>query len=111
MPYLVVAGQTISVAVDTPARNRVEIGKRERAFDGTQRSSVRARKSEWTVETTWYTRANADTLVTALEGAPPLTVTGDMAGSISAHAANIRTAHAQFAAGEFVKVTFDLLEV
>ena len=111
MPYLVIASQTIEVAHDTPVRTRVEVGERARAFDGTPRTSVRARKDEWSITTAWMTRANADTLLTALEGTPPLAASGDMLGSVNVQVADITTNHTTLITGEGVSLSFTVLVV
>ena len=112
MAYLVIASQTIDVAHATPpGRTRVEVGARARAFDGTPRSSVRARKDEWTVTTAWMTRAAADTLLTALEGAPPLAASGEMLGSVNVHVSDITTDHTMLVSGEGVSLSFKVLPV
>jgi hypothetical protein len=110
--YLTIASNDISVAAASPERDREEIGRRERSFDGTMRSSVRARKNSWRVMTTWYTRANADTLLAALEGSPPLAASGDLlGGSVNVHVSAIKTTHRPFADGERVALSFVVAEV
>lgn len=82
MAFLVIAGVTIPVEVVGPDAPRVEIGHRGRAFDGSARSTVRARKGEWPIVTAYMTPAKADTIVTAIEGTPPLAASGDLTGFI-----------------------------
>ena len=93
MALLVIASQTIPVAVGEPVGPRIEIGRRGRSFDGSARSTVRARKGEWSVVTAYMTTASADTIVTALEGTPPLAATGDLTGSINVLVGNIQRRH------------------
>ena len=93
MAFLVIASQTIPVEVGGPVGPRVEIGQRGRAFDGSARSSVRARKGEWPIVTAYMTSASADTIVTALEGTPPLAASGDLTGSIDVLVGNIQREH------------------
>ena len=83
MAFLVIASQMIPVEVGGPVGPRIEIGQRGRAFDGSARSSVRAHKGEWPISTAYMTTAAADTMVTALEGTPPLAASGDLTGSIN----------------------------
>ncbi len=85
MPFLVVGGVTVKVAIGTPSRNVVEIGDRARAFDGTMLSRVRARKKQWTIVTTPLLQAAATTLETALNGALPVAVSGDLTGAVNTH--------------------------
>lgn len=110
MAYLVV-GSTVPVALGGSQRTEVPIGEVRRAFSGAPRSSVSGYKREWSVETAWMTRAAADTLRTALKGTPPVSVSGDLTGSISVYVQNIRTVGSdKGAAGEFTRLAFDLLE-
>lgn len=85
MPFLVVGGVTASVARDTAKRETIEIGERARAFDGTMRSTVRARKYRWSANTTPLTQADADTFIAALNGGLPVACTGDWTGSVDTH--------------------------
>lgn len=89
MPFLVVGGVTVLVETKTSRRTEVPIGEVRRAFSGAPRSSVRGYYRAWSIETVFITRAAADTLRAALEGAPPLTITGDLTGSITGYALNI----------------------
>ena len=93
MAFLVIASQTIPVEVGGPVGPRVEIGRRGRAFDGSARSSVRARKGEWSIVTVYMTAAAASTIVTALEGTPPLAASGDLTGSIDVLVGQIQRDH------------------
>ena len=93
MAFLVIAGQTIPVEVAGPVGPRVEIGQRGRAFDGSARSSVRARKGEWSITTVIMTTAEANTIVSALEGTPPLAASGDLTGSINVLVGDIQREH------------------
>ena len=93
MAFLVIASQTIPVEVGGPVGPRVEIGQRGRAFDGSARSSVRARKGEWSIVTVFMTTAAANTVVTALEGTPPLAASGDLTGSIDVLVGDIQREH------------------
>ena len=93
MPFLVVAGETIPVEVSGPVGPRVEIGRHGRAFDGSARSTVRARKGEWPIVTAYMTSTSADTIVTALEGTPPLAASGDLTGAINVLVGNIQREH------------------
>ena len=93
MAFLVIASQTIPVVVSGPVAPRVEIGQRGRSFDGSARSTVRARKGEWPIVTAYMTTAAADTIVTALEGTPPLAASGDLTGFIDVLVGNIQREH------------------
>lgn len=85
MPYLVVGSVTVNVAPGASSRAVEEIGDRARAFDGTLRSTVRGRKKVWSITTAPMTKANADTLETALNGTLPVAVSGDTTGSVNTH--------------------------
>lgn len=110
MAFLVIAGQTIPVLLEEPESIRVEIGRRERAFNGDLRSSVRVRKEEWPIITKLIPRATADTIITALEGTPPLAASGDMAGSINVLVGGITKRHQKFSSGEHVQLSFLVME-
>ncbi len=102
MAFLIIASQTIPVPVLEPVAPRVEIGHRGRSFDGSARSTVRARKGEWSIVTAYMTTAAADTIVTALEGTPPLAATGDLTGAINVLVGNIERAYK----GVLVRLSF-----
>lgn len=108
MPFLVVASQTIPVAVGTSSRARTEIGKVERAFDGTARSSVRARKNDWPITTTWGAAATIDTIRAALEGTPPLAASGDLTGSVNVVITGIREDLDD--TGSYKRLSFTMME-
>ena len=93
MAFLVIAGQTIPVEISGPVGPRVEIGRRGRAFDGSARSTVRARIGNWSIMTAYMATAAADTIVSALEGTPPLAASGDLTGSINVLVGNIQREH------------------
>lgn len=112
MAYLVVAGVTVPVALESVREVAVPVGQVRRAFSGAPRSSVSSYKREWRgIATKWMTRATANTLRAALDNTPPLTVTGDLTGSISAYIQNIEDAgRTKLAGGEYVRLSFDMLE-
>ena len=93
MAFLVIASNTIPVNVVGPVAPRVEIGTRGTAFDGSARSTVRARKGRWSIVTVYMTTAAAATIVTALEGTPPLAATGDLTGAINVLVGEIQREH------------------
>lgn len=111
MAALVVAGITVPVARDGASITPIEIGKRERAFDGNMLSSIRARKTQLRIRTIAMTDAAADALEAALEGAPPLACSGDLlGGAVSCHA-QIKTRTPVLAAdGLRAVLEFDLFE-
>ena len=116
MPYLSVSGTTVEVSArDGVTAEYEEVGDRERAFDGTLRSTVRAWKRVWPVVTIPITRTAGNALVTKLQGTPPLTCSGDLLGAqTSCHARSIRLIHIASpqttGTNEDVRVSFDLLE-
>ena len=93
MALLIIAGKTIPVEPRGPVGPRIEVGLRGRAFDGSARSTVRARKGEWSIVTVFMTAAAATTIVSALEGTPPLAASGDLTGSINVLVGNIQREH------------------
>ena len=107
MAFLVIAGQTIPVEIVGPDAPRTEIGRRGRSFDGSARSTVRARKGEWPIVTAYMTTAAADTIVTALEGTPPLAATGDLTGAINVLVGTIQRSYK----GTLVRLSFITQEV
>ena len=107
MAFLVIASNTIPVAVGGPVAPRVEIGARGRSFDGSARSTVRARKGRWAIVTAYMTTAAANTIVTALEGTPPLAATGDLTGAINVLVGEIER---QFRGIGFVRLSFIVQE-
>ena len=116
MPYLVVAGVTVQVSITKPQRADHEVGTVRRAFTGVPHSSVRARKGVWIgVETALISRTLADTLKAALEGAPPLSCSGDLTGAINCFVASIREVEKSRGMvngvnTEMVRLSFDLME-
>lgn len=91
MAFLVIAGQTIPVWLNSGHRKETLIGEVRRAYSGAPRASIQGYETEWEgIETKWIARSTADTIRTALKGTPPLTVTGDLTGSITAFVLNIR---------------------
>lgn len=112
MAFLVLGSVTVPVSqIEELDKQRVEIGVRERSFDGTMRSSVRARKDEWRILTRWMTEADADTLRTELENTPPRTATGDLVGtSTSVVCGELRELNRRFAEGERWRFEFTMME-
>lgn len=109
MAYLTVGGTTIPIADEESERIDFEVGEVRRAFSGAPRSSVRAYKAGWKLSTPWVTRSSGNTYRGLLEASPPLTLTGDVTGSVSGYALNISTKSRTNAAGaEVVKVSFEL---
>lgn len=80
MDFLIVGGIPVPVATDGVSHAVEEIGSRVRMRDGSCRSTVRARKSTWTITTTLLTRAAAGALVAVLVGTPPVACSGDLLG-------------------------------
>lgn len=81
MPALVVGSVTVPVAAaDGVTESRPQIGEVVRAFDGTPRSSVRAKVREWDIQTVPMTATAAASLLTQLEGSHPITCSGDLLG-------------------------------
>lgn len=112
MAFLTVAGVTVPVSVNQFTSKRIEVGTTERAFDGTMRSSIRARKNEWSIVTAMMPAADAESLISTLEGTPPLSAAGDLVGStVSTVAHSITRSHMKMALGEYESVAFTLSEI
>jgi hypothetical protein len=80
MAFLIVGGVTVPVAVGQAAEGRPQLGEVVRAFDGSPRSSVRDALREWEIQTIPVTGSLAATLLAVLEGAHPITCSGDLLG-------------------------------
>lgn len=109
MPFLALGGTTMPVALEEFRSSREEVGRVTRAFDGTPRSSVRSRDDTWEVPLQWVPVATGATLLTAIEGTPPLAATGDLTGSVNVVTANVQKTYMKFADGEYVKISFTML--
>ena len=83
MADLVVGGVTVSVARDGADNDQEEYGgDRARTESGALRTSVKGYKNVWHFRTAAaLSGANADTLITAIRGAPPVTCSGDILGA------------------------------
>ena len=62
MAFLELNGWTVPVAAGSVSEEPVEIGERDRAFDGTYRSSIRAVKRRWRMKTVPMIRSDAEAL-------------------------------------------------
>lgn len=91
MADLVVGGVTVAVARDGADNDRVEFGgDRARMEDGSLRTSVKGRKMEWHFRTASpLSGTDAGTLITAIEGAPPVTCSGDILGASGSYAGQV----------------------
>lgn len=110
MAFLTISGTNVLVQSNTSLRTEVEVGQVRRAFSGAPRSSVRAYKRAWAIETVLMTRANADSLRTVLEAAPPLTITGDLTGSITGYVLSVQEIEKRRVglSNEYVRLGFQL---
>lgn len=79
MPFVVVGAVTIPIQAPGGARHDVEeFGERQRAFDGTMLTAVRARKDRWgPLTSVLLARAATDTAIAALNATPPVSCSGD----------------------------------
>jgi hypothetical protein len=84
MAFLVIGTTAVPVAIGGVAETRRDVGEVVDAFDGTPRSSVRARKTEWRIATRMMTTADASALLSAITASPPVSVSGDLTGNITA---------------------------
>ena len=111
MAFLVVAGQTVPVKLGSARREREEVGQRRRTFDGSQRSTVRARKRVWHVETHPMALADATSLLAVFDGSPPFTCSGDMiGGTLSCYVFDAAWQHLRAVDGERAEMQFTLAE-
>lgn len=107
MSFLVVGGVTVPVReADTSYQ---EIGERERAFDGTMRSTIRARKRVWTVHT--VPSAGIPAIYTALIAAPPVSCSGTLlGGAVNCYPEVSSRAPLKAANGVYESLSFSLHE-
>lgn len=112
MPYLSLGGNDIPVAAGSVTETLEEIGDQGSTFDGSYRSTVRARKSVWSLATPPQTRATADTLEGYLTATQPLTAAGDLlGGTVSVYVFGItRTVTTGVAGAEQVRLSFTMRE-
>lgn len=110
MPFLKIGSLTVPVAVTGAEQELVEIGEIARAFDGTPRSSVRDHAGLWHFQTAPMKATDADSLLTALQGAP-LSCEGDFsAGStVSCVATEIQVRYVKVSGAVYRTVSFALL--
>ena len=120
MAYLTIGGTDIPVAYRGTTTEWTEVGIRARAFDSTQRSSVRARKRAWAFTSALMPSTQATSIRNVLDNTPPLTMTGDVVAnstSLTVHVGGVRYASrlnvATSTGGktEHVVVTFSAFEV
>jgi hypothetical protein len=91
MAFLTVGAIDVPVAQGTPGTDFHEVGDRGRAFGGTMRSTVRARKREFPITTTPMTTTDAAALETALTATQPISFSGDlMGGSVDCHVSELK---------------------
>ncbi len=99
----------VRVADGQVEREEFAIGEVRAAFSGAPRSAVRGYNTTWKVTTIPITRSAADTLKGLLEATPPLTIAGDLTGSISGYVSDITTRSRTAAGGaEFVTLSFKI---
>lgn len=113
MAQLAINGHAVPLQHDGSARfEDVPVGQTVSAFDGTPRSSVRGYVRRLDVpETAWMPEAEASNIIAELQATPPLTVTGDWPGSISAIITGSIKQRFNFApGGTLVRLAFSLLE-
>lgn len=115
MSFLNVANTTVPVARNTTTGSTIEVGSRERAFEGNVLSSVRALKSEYSIETVPMTRTDADALLTVLRTGAAVSCWGDLLGltvgsPASFHTTGITEEYRVYADGQRVVIRFVLME-
>lgn len=111
MPFLVIGGITVPVAVSAqPSQKREQLGEVVRAFDATPRSSVRGKMFDWEIQTTPISEADAASLLTVLEGAHPITCSGDfLGGTLSCVPTAIVSTPVKIGSGSRRVISFRLL--
>ena len=76
--------ESLTVPIDWPdggeEQEPVEIGDRDRAFDGTLLTSIRGYKRRWAFRSAPIDSTAADALMAILEATPPLACSGDALG-------------------------------
>ena len=88
-----------------------EVGERSRAFDGTMHVTVRDWKRRWRVRLVRVVRASGDSIVSALQGTPPLACSGDLlGGAVNCIPELVRARHPKHADGEYQILEFILHE-
>lgn len=111
MALLTVGGVTVEVVIGGAERDWQPVGDYGRAEDGTPLATYR----DWTAETRITTVkpisvSDRNTLITALQGTPPVAVTGDWCGSINIIVTGISERSDKRADGERRYVMFTFLE-
>lgn len=94
---------TVPVAFDGGmSREFEEIGDRGRAFNGTQRTTIRAWKSNWRVRTAPISTATAASIIASLQGTQPMACYGDLIGVSSSTTADY---HGQLVSEDYAQAT------
>lgn len=111
MAFLTAGGVTVEVIIGGAEREWTPIGDFGRAFDGTPLATIR----DWAAETRVTTVkpisvSDRNSLVTALQGTPPVAITGDWSGSINVIVTSIGERSDKRSDGERRYVTFSYLE-
>lgn len=120
MPYLTITsstapsgGATVDVAVGSVSITYNEIGDQGSTFDGTYRSTVRARKKVWSLATPPQTRATADNVYSYLTGTS-VVASGDLvnvSGGVSVFVTGItQTVSVGPMGGEYVSTGWTMRE-
>ena len=96
MPFLVIGSTAVSVGLDGPTREVAEIGHRQRAFDGTLRSTIRTLKGEWDVSTIPLLRSVADTIYATITATAEYSAYGDLLGVTSTAPLTVQVAEIEW---------------
>lgn len=104
MPGLVIPSSvTVPVALDGASREVEEVGDRGRAFNGTYRQTIRARKDNWRFKTAPVSTATAASIISSLNASTqPLACYGTLIGVSSSTTANF---HAQLESEEWTEAS------
>lgn len=77
MSFLTLNGTAVNVSEGGAKCDWIEVGDRAPQIDGTQESSIRARKRRWSVRTVPMVGSAYSALYTLLTGTPSVTAAGD----------------------------------
>lgn len=114
MPFLTlptVGDVPVDLNAGSARLEKEEVGERRRAYDGTMHSTIRAFKRRWQVRLSDVPRTTGDSILSVLEGQPPLACSGDLlGGAVDCHAELREVLHPKYAKGEYQRIEFILHE-
>lgn len=111
MAFLTAGGVTVEVVIGGAEREWQAVGDHGRAEDGTPLATIRDWKGETRISTVRpIPAADAATLIAALQGTPPVAITGDWSGTMDVIVTRITERSDKRADGERRYVTFQYME-